>query len=54
MCSHADAEPGPPLYANTIGRVRASCPCRTYAVKPNSAIGSSFSFFIISVPVVAS
>ena len=36
-----------------IGRVRGSAPSFTYAVKPNSATGSSLSFFISSVPAVA-
>ena len=37
MCSQTDAEPGPPLKTNAIGRWVTSAPSRVYAVTDSSA-----------------
>ena len=51
MCSQTDAEPGPPLKTNAIGRCVRSAPSSVYAVTESSARAfqpRNFSFFTSS------
>ena len=54
MCSHRDADPGPPLNRNATGRVLLSeTSLRTYATEYIKPIVSPASFLIDVVPAAA-